>query len=75
MAAVAGGAQLAVLCGLQPPGRLGGVAARAASLGDGQLFRMPALAVAGHHSRRRLEAFADRAAAFLRLAQGAAELV
>ncbi|HEY0185014.1 MAG TPA: hypothetical protein VGC09_19610 [Rhodopila sp.] len=41
----------------------------------GRPFRMPELAVARHHPRCCLEALADRAAAFLRLAQGAAELI
>src|SRR5688572_13627493 len=45
------------------------------SLRDPQPFDVPALGVAGLHAARRLEHLAHRAAALLRLAERAAELV
>src|SRR5258706_1184170 len=72
-----------VVCGAQPTvhggpdvaGALFGVAARIVSFRDLDPLHMPALGVAGLHAARGLEAFAYRAAAFLRLAERAAELV
>ena len=56
-------------------GLLLGEAARPVAVGDAHPLDVPAFVVAGDHAACRLEDFADRAAAFLRLAETAAELV
>src|SRR5690606_17044132 len=65
----------AVHRGADVAGLLLGEPARPVAVGDAQPLDVPALVVAGDHAARRLEHLADRAAAYLRLAQAAAELV
>src|SRR4051812_1203900 len=67
-------AQPAVHGGANMPALLRLVAAPVIALGDHQPFAMPALQI-GLHPARGLEAFAHRATALLRFAEGAAELV
>src|SRR3981081_4510834 len=69
------GAQPAVHRAADVPGLLLRIAPRIVPLGDAQPFDVPALVVARLHAARGLEAFAYRAAALLRLAERAAELV
>ncbi len=72
---VIGRPQPAVLGGADMPGSFLVVAAFVIAVGDPHPLSVPALFVTGDHARRRLEAFADRAAALLRLAQPAPKLV
>ena len=54
---------------------LGRVAAPVIALGQAQPFPVPAFVIARNHAARGLEAFADRAAAFLCFSERAAELI
>ena len=72
---IIGRAQEAIHGGADVTGFLLGEAALPVAIGDAHPLRVPALEVAGDHAGRGLECFADAAAAFLRLAETAAELV
>ena len=75
LAIVIGGAQKAVHGAANVSEFLLGKAAVPVVVGDDHPFLVPGLLVAGDHATRGEETFAHRAAAFLRLAQCAAELV